>query len=340
MKLKDFADIVKGTIIGNPDTEITGVSGIIDAVKGDITFVASPRFLKQVYESKASCIIVKNRIEDLSTDQLKVQNPYFAFAKAIEQFYPRTLFRPGISESAIIADSAVVSRSASVFPFAYISDNVSIGDGTVIMPGVFIGERTTLGNNCLIYPQVVIREHIKIGDRVTIHSGSVIGSDGFGYVFEDGEHHKIPQVGNVIIEDAVEIGANVSVDRATLGSTVIGRGSKIDNQVQIAHNVRIGEHSILVAQVAIGGSCEIGNYVTLAGQVGVADHTSVESGTVIGARSGIAGRVTKGAYAGSPAIPHKNWLRSQSLYAKLPELNRKIKELEERLKTLEKGDTV
>ncbi len=339
MKLKDFADIVNGTVIGNPDTEITGVAGITEAAKGDITFVASPRFRKQAYETNASCIIVKDLIENLPTDQLTVQNPYFAFAKAIEQFYPSAPFSPGRSESAMIADSAVISSHATIFPFAYISEHVSIGEGTVIMPGVFIGEQTAIGDNCLIYPQVVIRERIQIGSRVIIHSGTVIGSDGFGYVFEDGEHHKISQVGNVIIEDAVEIGANVSVDRATLGSTVIGRGTKIDNQVQIAHNVRIGAHSLLVAQVAIGGSCEIGAYVTLAGQVGVADHTSIESGTVIGARSGIAGRVAKGAYAGSPAIPHKNWLRAQSLYAKLPELNRKIKELEKRLKTLEKGDT-
>lgn len=338
LKVKDFSEIVHGTVFGDPHTVISGVSGIRDAGAGDITFVSSPKFLRFAKESRASCIIVNEPVKGIAVTQLKVANPYYAFAKAIELFYPKIPVRPGIRDNAIVSGTAVLGNDVAVFPCAYISDNVAIGNGTVISHGVFIGERTEIGSNCFIYPNVTIREDVRIGDNVIIHPGTVIGSDGFGYVFEKGEHYKIPQVGGVIIENDVEIGANVTIDRATIGTTVVGRGTKIDNLVQIAHNVRIGEKSLLVAQVAVGGSSEIGSFVTLAGQVGIADHTSIESGTIIGAKSGLAGHIPKGIYSGSPAIPHKNWLRSQALYAKLPEMNSRIRELEMRLNKLEKGD--
>ena len=221
-------------------------------------------------------------------------------------------------------------------PFAHLADGVSIGDETVIMPGAYIGERSKIGSQCMIYPNVVIREGVSIGNRVIIHSGTVIGSDGFGYVLENGAHYKIPQVGGVIIEDDVEIGSNVSIDRATLGNTIIGKGTKIDNLAQIAHNVKIGENSLIISQAGIAGSSEIGNFVIIGGQVGVADHTTVESGTIVVAQSGIYGNVSKGVYSGTFALPHKNWLRSQALFAKLPELNKKINDLEERLNKLDK----
>lgn len=337
MKLKEFSEIVNGIILGNPEIEISGVSGVKDAKKGDITFISSSKFLKYLRGSNASCVIVKEPIEGINITQLKVSNPYYAFARAIECFYPKPSFEPNLSNLAKVSDKAVIGKNASIFPFAYISDDVSIGDETVILPGVFIGEHTKIGSQCLIYPNVVIRENIKIGNRVIIHSGTVVGSDGFGYVYENGVHYKIPQVGSVIIEDDVEIGSNVSIDRATIGHTIIGRGTKIDNLVQIAHNVKIGEKSLIVAQVGIAGSSEIGSFVSIGGQAAVADHTTIESGTLIAGQSGIVGHITKGVYSGTPAIPHKNWLRSQSLYAKLPEMNRKLKELEERLNKLEKG---
>jgi len=340
MKLKEFAGIVNGIIRGNPETEITGVSGIEDAKEGDITFVSSPKYLKLITKCNATCIIVKEFIEDTLTTQFKTSNPYYAFAKAIECFYSKPSFRTGISSMAAVSDSVVCGKNISIFPFAHISDNVTVGDDTVIQSGVFIGKNTKIGMECMIYPNVVIREDIIIGNRVIIHPGTVIGSDGFGYVFENDEHYKIPQVGGVIIEDDVEIGSNVSVDRATLGNTIIGRGTKIDNLAQIAHNVKIGEKSLIIAQVGIGGSSEIGNFVTIAGQAAISDHTTIESGTLIGGKSGITGYISRGAYSGCPAIPHKNWLRSQSLFAKLPEMNRKLKELEEKLKRLEKGDAI
>lgn len=339
MKLRDFSDIVDGTIIGDPDTEITGVAGIKDAGKGDITFLSAAKFLQDLRNSKASCIIVKEPLEEMGVAQLKVPNPLYAFAKAIECFYPVSYREPGINDKAYVSDEARIGIGVTISSFAFVDKNVSIGDGSVISPGVFIGEGSKIGCNCFLYPNVTVRDNVSIGDRVIVHSGTVVGSDGFGYVFENGVHYKIPQVGGVIIEDDVEIGSNVSIDRATLGNTIIGKGSKIDNLVQIAHNVKIGEKTLIISQVGIAGSSEIGSFVTLAGQVGIADHASVDSGTIITAQSGISGRVSKGVYSGYPAIPHNIWLRAQAAFAKLPEMSKKIRELENRLNKLEKGDT-
>ncbi|MEW6214056.1 MAG: UDP-3-O-(3-hydroxymyristoyl)glucosamine N-acyltransferase [Nitrospirota bacterium] len=339
MKLKEIASLFNGEIIGPPeadDIEITGVSGIKEAKEGDITFVSAERYIKDLSGCRASCVIVKEPIADVGIAQLKVSNPYLAFAKLLEHFYIKPQEPTGISKDAIVSDKAKIGDDVSIFPFSYISDGVSIGDRTVIYPYVFVGENTTIGEQCIIYPNVTLRENVKIGNRVIIHSGSVIGSDGFGYVFGEGRHYKIPQVGGVIIEDDVEIGSNVSVDRATTGNTIIGRGTKIDNLVQIAHNVKIGENSIIIAQVGIGGSTEIGDFVTLAGQVGITDHAKIESETMVGAQSGIMGHVKKGAYSGTPAISHRDWLKAQAIFAKLPELYKKIKELEERIKELER----
>jgi UDP-3-O-[3-hydroxymyristoyl] glucosamine N-acyltransferase len=340
MKLKDFAGIVHGTIQGDPETEITGVSGIMDAKEGDITFVSSAKYLKVAEQSRASCIIVKEPIPSLKMPQFCTPNPYFAFAKAIEFFYPGLSYEPGISDKAVIASRFLLGENVSVFPFSSLSDNVSVGDGTIILPGVFVGENTKIGKDCIIHPNVVIREGITIGDRVIIHSGAVIGSDGYGYTFESGEHYKIPQAGGVIIEDGVEIGSNVSVDRATLGNTVVGRGTKIDNLVHIAHNVKIGENSLIMALAAIGGSSEIGSYVTIGAHASIADHTVIATGTMIAAKSGLFGQIAKGVYSGSPAIPHKDWLRSQALFARLPEIYKRIIELERKIHNLEKGDSV
>ncbi|OGW37964.1 MAG: UDP-3-O-(3-hydroxymyristoyl)glucosamine N-acyltransferase [Nitrospirae bacterium RBG_13_39_12] len=341
MKLKELASLTDGEIIGPPqsdDIEITGVSGINEAKKGDITFVSSKKFIKDLPGCKASCVIVKEPVSDLDIIQLKVSNPYFAFAKLLEYFYIKPHKCIGISKDAFVSDKSKIATDVSIFPFSYISEGASVGTGTVIYPHVFIGENTIVGERCIIYPNVTLREGIKVGNRVIIHSGSVIGSDGFGYVFEKGRHYKIPQVGGVIVEDDVEIGSNVSIDRATTGNTIIGSGTKIDNLVQIGHNVKIGKNSIIIAQVAIGGSTEIGNYVTLAGQVGVADHAKIASETMIGAQSGIMGNVSKGVYSGSPAMPHREWLKASALFAKLPELYKKIRELEEKIKKLKGGN--
>jgi UDP-3-O-[3-hydroxymyristoyl] glucosamine N-acyltransferase len=338
MRLRELAEKVRGTIIGDPEIEISGVAGVADARRGQITFVSSPKFAKYIEGSEASCVIVKDPIQEAAMAQLQVANPYFAFAKTIEIFYPKPSVAEGISKLAFVSDKATVGNGAAVFSFAYISDGVVIGERTVISAGVFVGDNSSIGNDCILHPNVTIREGVKIGNGVTIHSGTVIGSDGFGYVLEQGTHYKIPQVGGVIIEDDVEIGSNVSIDRATLGNTIIGRGTKIDNLVQIGHNVVVGENSLIVGQAGIGGSSEIGDYVVLGGQVGVADHAAIESGAMFGAQSGLSGRYTKGVYSGSPAISHKLWLRAQSLFAKLPEINRKIREIEVKINSLDKGN--
>lgn len=336
MKLKEIASLLSGEVLGDPDVEISGVSGIAEAKERDITFVSAKKYLKDISKCRASCILVKEPIPDIGIAQLKVSNPYLAFAKLLEYFYIKPKRPVGISEDAIVSDKAKVGTDVSIFPFAYVADGASIGDGVVVHPYVFIGENSAIGENCIIYPHATIRENVTIGKRVIIHSGAVIGSDGFGYVFDGGRHHKIPQVGGVIIEDDVEIGANVSIDRATMGNTIIGGGTKIDNLVQIGHNVKIGGNSILCGQVGVAGSSEIGDYVTLGGQVGIADHIKIDSGVMIGAQSGILGGLSKGIYSGTPAIPHRDWLKAQAVFARLPELHKKLRELEEKIKDFER----
>ncbi|MBI5100240.1 MAG: UDP-3-O-(3-hydroxymyristoyl)glucosamine N-acyltransferase [Nitrospirae bacterium] len=337
MKTGEFAEIVEGELTGGADVEITGVAAIEDAGPGDITFIASPKFMKYLSASRASCVIVREFAEGPSVTQLKVANPYFAFARALECLYPRTVDTPIDGGRAVVSESAVLGDKVTVFPFAYISDGASIGAGTIIYPGAFIGRDVKIGRDCVIHANVTIREECSLGDRVTAHAGSVIGSDGFGYVLEGGVHYKIPQIGKVVIEDDVEIGSNVSIDRATIGETRIGKGTKIDNLVQVAHNVKMGEHCILVSQVGISGSCDIGSHVTIAGQAGIADHTTIDSDVIIGARAAtMGGHVTKGFYLGAPVTPHREFLRAQSLFLKLPDMNKKIKELEDRLNKLQK----
>jgi UDP-3-O-[3-hydroxymyristoyl] glucosamine N-acyltransferase len=342
VKLKDVASFVKGKIIGPPgadDIEITGVSGIHDAREGDISFIAAQKYIRELAACKASCVIVKEALPDITVTQLTVANPYRAFAQLLEHFYVKPIKFSGISDGSIVAEHSHIADDATVFPFCYIADGVTIGSGTIIYPYVFIGENTVIGSQCVIYPHVTLSYSVRIGDNVIIHSGSVVGSDGFGYVFDEGRYHKIPQVGGVIIEDDVEIGSNVSIDRATLGNTVIGKGTKIDNLVQIAHNVTIGNNSVLVSQVGIAGSTEIGDYVTLAGQVGISDHAKIDSGTIIGAQSGIRGHLTKGTYIGTPALPQRDWMKAQAIVAKLPALRKKIKELEEKIRELERRNS-
>ncbi len=334
MKLQDVAEIISGELRGDPDTEIQGVSGITEALEGDVTFLSDMRYLKDCLSTKASCVIVKDFIDELKTPQIRVKDPYYAFATLLEHFYPREKEEKGISPMAIVSEKAKIGRDVTIYPFVFISEDAEVGDNTIIYPFVFVGRRSKIGQSCLIYSNVTIREGVRIGERVIIHAGAVIGSDGFGYIFEAGRHHKIPHVGGVTIEDDVEIGANVTIDRATTGNTIIGRGTKIDNLVQIGHNVRIGENSIIVAQVGIGGSSKIGNNVMLGGQAGVSDHAVIEDGTMVGAQSGVMGHIRAGVYSGTPVIPHREWLKSVALFSRLPEMFKKIKELEE----LKKGE--
>lgn len=338
MKLREIAELLGGEIAGGPDVEIKGAAGISDAKDGDITFLSMAKLISECIESKASAVIVKDTVPEIKKPQLKVSNPQYAFARLLEHFYVKPFIASGISDKAYVSDKAKIGENVSVYPMVFVSDGASIGSKTVIYPGVFIGENSSVGDECIIYPNVTIRENVKIGSRVIIHSGAVIGSDGFGYVMEKGIHYKIPQVGGVIIGDGVEIGANVTIDRATTGNTIIGRGTKIDNLVHIAHNVKIGENSVIAAQTGVAGSTEIGNYVVFGGQVGVADHAKIDDGVMVGAQSGAMGHVKKGIYSGSPMIPHRDWLKSIVIFAKLPELSKRIKELEDMIKNIERRE--
>jgi UDP-3-O-[3-hydroxymyristoyl] glucosamine N-acyltransferase len=335
MDLKNIAALISGEIVGDAETQITGVAGITDAQHGDITYLVGTKLLQDLLRSKASAVIVKETIEGYEKPQVRVRNPRYAFAKLLFFFFPKKATFSGISDKAFIAENAVLRDNVIVYPFAYIAEGAEIGPHTVIFPGVHIGEGSIIGEGCTLYPNVVIREGVSIGNRVIIHPGAVIGSDGFGYVFEEGMHYKIPQIGRVVIEDDVEIGANVTIDRATTGVTVIGRGTKIDNLVHVAHNVRIGRNVLLVAQAAIAGSCDIGDGVIIAGQAGIADHASIEAGTVIRAQSGVrSGLLKQGEYMGSPILPLRDHLRSHAIFSQLPELKKRLYELERRIAAL------
>jgi UDP-3-O-[3-hydroxymyristoyl] glucosamine N-acyltransferase len=266
-----------------------------------------------------------------------VGDPYFAFAKIV-QFFHTQPYRPlGISPLASIGKGVQLGKDLSIHPFVRIEDHTRIADRVTLYPGTFVGEGCEIGEDCLIYPNVTIREKTRIGKRVILHSGTVIGSDGFGFATREGRHHKILQVGTVVIEDDVELGANVTVDRAALGKTVIKRGTKVDNLVQIAHNVVIGEDCLIVAQVGISGSTELGHHVILAGQVGVIGHLKIGEGVRVGAQSGVVQDIPPGqTVSGSPTIPHRKWLRLQAAIPELPEVIKRVRDLEKKVETLEK----
>ncbi len=335
MKLRELASMLGGEIVGDHETEILGAAGVHEVEEGEITFLSDLKLAEECAGSKASCVIVKEVVPGINKPQLIVKNPLYAFARVLEHF-EEPVQQIGISGHAFVSEKARIGRDVSIHPFAFISDDAVIGDHTVIHPGVFVGRHTVVGTQCVLYPNVTVREKVTLGSRVIVHAGAVIGSDGFGYVLEAGRHHKIPQVGGVIIGDDVEIGACVCIDRATTGNTIIGGGTKIDNLVQVAHNVRIGENAIIAGQVGIAGSTEIGDFVALGGQVGIADHSKVDEGSMVGAQSGVFGHIPKGVYSGYPAMPHRDWLKASALFARLPELNKRIKEMEEKIRILER----
>jgi len=338
MKLRELAELIGAEFQGPPgaeSVEISGAAGISDAREGQITFLSGGKFISELNKSGAAAVLVKDFIPGIDKPQVKTDNPLYAFAKLLGHFYVKPRQHTGISKNAFVSAEAEIAGDVTIYDFAYISGKVKIGSCAIIFPGVFIGESCIIGEDCTIYPNVTIRENTIIGNRVIIHPNAVIGADGFGYVFEEGRHNKIPQVGNVRIEDDVEVGAGVTIDRATTGTTSIGKGTKIDNLVQLAHNVRVGNNVILAAQTGISGSSNIGDGSMLGGQVGVADHASVEAGSMIAAQSGVMGKMKRGVYGGYPAIPHREWLKASALFARLPELKKRIEELEEKIRLLQ-----
>ncbi len=340
MKLSELAAALGAELIGQGDTEIRGASGIQEAGEGHLTYVVEERYLSDLERSRASAAIVPLKTPAMHLPVLRVKNPKLAFARALDLLYTKPVMPAGISEKAVIGRNVAVGRDITIHPYAVVADNAKIGDRVVLYPGVYVGENSVIGDDSVVYPNVTVRDGVVIGSRVIVHSGAVIGSDGFGFVTDSGKHHKIPQVGGVHIEDDVEIGANCTIDRATLGKTVIKQGSKIDNMVHIAHNVTIGAHCLLAAQVGIAGSCTLGDYVVLGGQVGVGDHVHIGDRVMVSGASAVIkdsepGQVLGGYYA----MPHRDWLKVQAVLPKLPELKRLITELEKQVKELQqKGE--
>lgn len=336
--LAEIAAIVKGEVVGDQNLVITGLSGIKEAKQGDLTFIANPKYIPLSRTTNASAILTPRNVEISGKPIIRTENPSLAFSRLASLMFETDAFCPkGIHSTAIIAQDAVIGKNVAIGPYTIIESRAHVGDNTTIYSGCYVGHCTALGKNCLIYPNITIRERITIGDRVIIHSGTVVGSDGFGYVWADGKHEKIPQIGTVIIEDDVEIGANVTIDRARFDKTVIGEGTKIDNLVQIAHNVIMGKYCIIIAQVGISGSAVIGDGVMLAGQVGVHGHLTVGDGVRAAARTGITKSVPPhSTIAGYPAQPYMVEQRLDAALRRVPSYIKTILDLKKRVEELEK----
>ena len=341
--VSEISQLVGCKPTGRTDVLITGISGIREAEEGDITFVSHQRYLPLIKETRASAVIVSERarIDDDGSETclIRVMDPGGAFAKVAELFVGEAIrFSPGIHPTAIIGDGVTLGKDVAIRPYVVIEDGASIGDRTVIYPQCYIGHCTKIGSACLLYAGVKIRERVTIGNNVIIHSGAVIGSDGFGFTPVNGVHHKIPQMGTVEIEDDVEIGANVAIDRARFDKTHIGKGTKMDNLVQIGHNVWVGERCVIVGQSGIAGSSRIGNNVVVAAQAGIDGHLEVGDNVIITGKSGVTKSIPPNkTISGFPAQDHDKQRREQIYLRKLPEYCAKIKDLEERLSQLEKA---
>lgn len=336
VRLGELAEQLGCRLEGDDGREITGVRTLEDAGPQDVTFVAQGRYLPRLAHSKAGAVILGDGLPPAGRPTLRTPNPYLAFARALALFHSPPAPIPGIHPTAVVAPDARVAPGASVGPLCVLGPGSEVGSGTILEAQVFVGAQARIGQECRIFPQVVLGERVRLGNRVTVHSGTVVGADGFGYARDGARYVKIPQVGGVVIEDDVEIGANVAIDRATLGETRIGRGTKIDNLVQVGHNVRIGEDTVIVAQVGISGSSAIGSRVTLAGQVGVVDHVEIGDGVIVGAQAGVTKDIPAGSVVlGSPAIPHTEFKRRVAATGRLSEMRRALRALEERLAALE-----
>jgi len=335
-KLKELAEFSGGTVVGDGEIEISGVASIDEAEAGQITFIANPKYLPKLKTTKASAIIVSNQVTTADKPLICTTNPQLAFTKLIHLFYAKPYQSKGIHPHAWVSPSATLGSDLTIHPFVYVGDRCRIEDRVTLHPGVYVGEDSSIGEDSILHPNVTIYPGSVIGKRVILHSGVVIGADGFGYVKDGKKNVKIPQVGRVILEDDVEIGANSTIDRAALGATIIRRGVKIDNLVQVAHGVEVGEDSIIVAQVGIAGSTKIGKNVILAGQVGVIDHLDIGDNVTVGPQSGVSQNLPADqVYSGSPVMPHREWLRMVATFPKLPGIKKILTDIEARLKKIE-----
>ncbi|MDE2027455.1 MAG: UDP-3-O-(3-hydroxymyristoyl)glucosamine N-acyltransferase [Candidatus Omnitrophica bacterium] len=335
----EIAALVKGELAGNGGSLVSGFSGIKEAKKDELTFLANPKYESLLSETQAGVILVPRQTVCPGKTVIRVDNPSLCFTEMVKHFLKDAPdYRPqGIHPTAVIGAKARLAADAAVGPHAIIENGAVIGKGSVIHAQCYVGHDAHLGEHCLLYPQVVVREKVFLGDRVIVHSGTVIGSDGYGYVPVDGRHMKIPQIGTVHIENDVEIGANVTIDRARFDKTIIGEGTKIDNLVQIAHNVVIGKHCLVIAQSGIAGSTRLGNHVILAAQSGLVGHIEIGDGAVVAAQSGVTHSINPGDQVfGSPAHPIKDAYRTQAHVQRLDKYVDMIKDLKKRVEKLEK----
>lgn len=327
--LSQLAEMVHGEILGDPDMVISGVADLESAGPEDISFISDAKSVQQIATTKAAAVVVPNTIDAVDKTIIKVRDPYLAITLIHNYFIEKPFVANGVSPKSVVGSDCHIPSEVSIASNVVLGDRVRLGERIVLYPGVVIGDDVTIGDDTILHANVTVYAQSLIGKRVIIHSGAVVGSDGFGYATDSKGHHvKRPHVGSVQIDDDVEVGANVCIDRATFGKTWIQRGAKIDNLVQVAHNVVVGEDSLLVSQVGIAGSTRLGSGVVMGGQVGVAGHLRLGDRVMVAAKSGVHNNQESGSViSGIPAIPHKKWLRASSAFAKLPELIKDVREL-------------
>lgn len=340
---KQISELLSGAVEGDENVQVAELSKIEDGKPGSLCFLSNPKYENYLYTTDASVVIVSKDFvptQQVKSTLIKVEDPYSAFSVLLDQYkevMSQRADRSGIEQSSFVHPSAKIGKNVYIGAFSYISENVIIGDNTKIYPQVFIGDHTVVGTDCLLLPGVKVYNRSVLGSRIIIHANTVIGSDGFGFAPQaDGTYNKIAQIGNVVIEDDVEIGANTTVDRATMGSTFIRKGAKLDNLIQIAHNVEVGAHTVVAAQTGISGSTKVGEHSVVGGQVGIAGHLTLAKGTQIGAQAGLNFSITEEnkQWHGSPAQPLRNWMRASVLFKQLPDMDRRMAALEAKIKEL------
>jgi UDP-3-O-[3-hydroxymyristoyl] glucosamine N-acyltransferase len=337
MTLGEIAELVGGRLAGDGSVRITGVAGLAEAGPGDLSFLANARYRPHLATTRAGGVLLRaEEARDCPRPSVAVDQPDWAFSVAAERLGPPPPRpRPGVHPLAFCAPGARIAAGAAVGPFAVVEEGAVVGGDTVVFPHVYVGAEAVVGRGCLLYPGVVLRERVRLGDRVILHGGVIVGGDGFGYATVGGVHRKIPQLGTVVIEDDVELGANTTVDRARFGETRIRRGTKIDNLVQVAHNVEIGEHGLIASQTGIAGSAKIGNRVMMGGKAGVAGHVEIADGIQVAGGAGVTkGHPAGAALSGIPARPIAQYRRAQAALQRLPELVEEVRRLRREIETL------
>ncbi|ATL47120.1 UDP-3-O-(3-hydroxymyristoyl)glucosamine N-acyltransferase [Chitinophaga caeni] len=335
-----LATLLQGKLEGDPEVKVHNIAKIEEAGEGMLSFVANPKYEDFIYSTNASILIVNENLVlegPVKATLIRVKDAYSSFAALLEQYAQLQGNKVGIQQPSFIPESVKVGSNVYIGAFAYLGENVSLGDNVKIYPGVYLGDNVQIGANTVLFPGVKVYDNCVLGERVILHAGCVIGGDGFGFAPQaDGKYKKVPQIGNVYIHDDVEIGANTTIDRATMGSTVIKAGVKLDNLIQVAHNVEIGENTVIAAQTGVSGSTKIGVNCVIGGQVGIVGHIQIADGTKINAQSGLSKSITtpNASLTGSPAYDYKSSLKSQAIFRNLPDLEKRVKELEEMVKQL------